>query len=136
MSEAEGAAPATAPLLNKRFFLAFLLGPLAGALLYSAVLGIASVSIESFLFYATASTVYGYTVGVAIFLPLFLIMRWASVENVLIYPAIGFATGLLFHKVLFDAAVFGSEFMSFVLYGALPFAVIATVIRLIAGRRG
>lgn len=135
MADAGKAAPARAPLVDKRFFLAFLLGPLAGALLYSAVLGMASVSLEGFLFHATASTVYGYMVGIAIFLPLFLLLRWVGVENLLIYAAIGFATGLLFHKLLFDAAVFGSEFLSFVLYGALPFAVIATVIRLIAGKR-
>ena len=124
------------PLIDQRFVAAFLLGPLLGAVLYAAIVGIfAGSGSEGFWFYLATSLAYGYAASLLMLLPAFLFLRHFRLDNWLICTAVGLVAGFIFYLIVFHLPATASNLNALMLFGVMPFLFIACSIRLIAGKR-
>lgn len=128
----------TAPaLIDQRLVAGFLLGPLAGAIFYAIVAAIFSGGgLERFWFFAATSLTYGYATSLIVLLPSFLLLRHYRRDGWLPCLAAGVVAGILFYLTVFHLPAPSENYGALIMYGMLPFALIAGAIRLIAGRRG
>lgn len=124
------------PLIDQRFVAAFLLGPLLGAFLYAAIVGVfAGSGSEGFWFYLATSLAYGYAASLLMLLPAFLLLRQFRLDNWLVCAAVGLVAGFIFYLIVFHLPATGSNLNALMLFGVMPFLFIACSIRLIAGKR-
>ena len=124
------------PLIDQRFVAGFLLGPLLGAFLYAAIVGVfAGSGSEGFWFYLATSLAYGYAASLLMLLPAFLLLRQFRLDNWLICAAVGLVAGFIFYLIVFHLPATGSNLNALMLFGVMPFLFIACSIRLIAGKR-
>ena len=124
------------PLIDQRFVAGFLLGPLLGAVLYAAIVGIfAGRGSEGFWFYLATSLAYGYAASLLMLLPAFLLLRHFRLDNWLICTAVGLVAGFIFYLIVFHLPATASNLNALMLFGVMPFLFIACSIRLIAGKR-
>jgi hypothetical protein len=125
-----------APLIDQRLVAGFLLGPLLGAFLYAAIVGlVAGSGLEGFWFYLATSLAYGYVTSLLLLLPAFLVLRNFRLDHWLICAAAGLAAGFIFYLAVFHLPATSSNFNALLLFGIMPFLFIACSIRLIAGKR-
>jgi hypothetical protein len=122
-------------LVDLRFVIAFLIGPALGALVYSALLGVAEQEFATFASRMAVVGFYGYMVAAIMFLPALIILRWLRVDYLALVALLGLAGGILFDWAISGPAGQPSEIGTLVNDGALPFTLIAVAIRLIAGPR-
>lgn len=124
------------PLIDQRFVAGFLLGPLLGAFLYAAIVGIfAGSGSQGFWFYLATSLAYGYAASLLMLLPAFLLLRQFRLDNWLTCAAVGLVAGFIFYLIVFHLPATSSNLNALMLFGVMPFLFIACSIRLIAGKR-
>jgi hypothetical protein len=124
------------PLIDQRFVAGFLLGPLLGAVLYAAIVGIfAGSGSKGFWFYLATALAYGYAASLIMLLPAFLLLRHFRLDSWLICAAAGLVAGFIFYLIAFHLPATASNLNALMLFGVMPFLFIACSIRLIAGKR-
>jgi hypothetical protein len=123
-------------LIDQRFVAGFLLGPLLGAIVYAAIVGIFSGSgSQGFFYYLATSLAYGYVASLILLLPCFLLLRHFRLDHWLTCAAVGLVAGFLFYLVVFHLPATSSNFSALLLFGIMPFLITACSIRLITGKR-
>ncbi|QPC87013.1 hypothetical protein GA830_09890 [Mesorhizobium sp. NBSH29] len=126
-----------APLIDQRLVAGFLLGPIAGAILYAAIsAAFTGGGLERFWFFAATSLAYGYATSLIVLLPAFLLLRSYHRDSWLSCVAAGVLAGLLFYLTVHHLPAPADNTRALLLFGIVPFVFIACAIRVVAGRRG
>ncbi|MET0597423.1 MAG: hypothetical protein ABWZ57_06085 [Mesorhizobium sp.] len=124
-----------AAAIDQRLVAGFLLGPLLGAALYAAIVGLTGAGREGFWYYLASSLAYGYATSLVVLLPAFLLLRHLRLDRLLVCAGVGLVTGFVFYRLVFHTPTTEANLPALLLYGAMPFLFIAVAIRLIAGKR-
>ena len=70
-----------AAAIDQRLVAGFLLGPLLGAALYAAIVGLTGAGREGFWYYLASSLAYGYATSLVVLLPAFLLVANLAISG-------------------------------------------------------